>query len=329
MPSFGSLLKKKKTKESPLSPVTSHTQTGNNSSNLSQTTTQTPSTVNSGIASTVTTPPVSSDKAPLGEQARQQQQQQQQEQQQQQNVPIQSNEPANNNTYMYQNQQTSPQPPQQQQQQQISSSPQQNANSMQGVVSHAPPPNGLQQHAVQQTAQQSTQAAPPAVFAQPNAPANAKAANIKPMADGTWPVMRDVKGTKGKYTITDFQIGRTLGTGSFGRVHMSQSKHNQRFYAIKVLKKQQVVKMKQIEHTNDERRMLAKVKHPFLVTLWGTFSDAKNLYMVMDFVEGGELFSLLRKSQVSKVVLEWSRMFGLTMHNRDSRTQWQSSTLLK
>ncbi|KAL8775408.1 MAG: hypothetical protein Q9209_000416 [Squamulea sp. 1 TL-2023] len=105
--------------------------------------------------------------------------------------------------------------------------------------------------------------------------------------------------TKGKYTLTDFAIQRTLGTGSFGRVHLVQSKHNGRFYAVKVLKKAQVVKMKQVEHTNDERKMLQKVKHAFLVTLWGTFQDSKNLYMVMDFVEGGELFSLLRKSQVS------------------------------
>lgn len=114
--------------------------------------------------------------------------------------------------------------------------------------------------------------------------------------------MADGKGaarqTKGKYTLTDFTMQRTLGTGSFGRVHLVQSKHNQRFYAIKVLKKQQVVKMKQIEHTNDERRMLQRVKHPFLITLWGTFQDSRNLYMVMDFIEGGELFSLLRKSQV-------------------------------
>ncbi|KJK77481.1 hypothetical protein H634G_07220 [Metarhizium anisopliae BRIP 53293] len=102
--------------------------------------------------------------------------------------------------------------------------------------------------------------------------------------------------TKGKYSLGDFDILRTLGTGSFGRVHLVQSKHNQRFYAIKVLKKAQVVKMKQVEHTNDERRMLSDVKHPFLITLWGTFQDWKNLYMVMDFVEGGELFSLLRKS---------------------------------
>lgn len=59
--------------------------------------------------------------------------------------------------------------------------------------------------------------------------------------------------------------------------------------------------MKQVEHTNSEREMLVRVRHPFLVNLWGTFQDVNNLYMVMDFVAGGELFSLLRKSQVSRV----------------------------
>ncbi|KAK7923296.1 cAMP-dependent protein kinase type 2 [Apiospora marii] len=108
--------------------------------------------------------------------------------------------------------------------------------------------------------------------------------------------LSEARVTKGKYSLGDFDMLRTLGTGSFGRVHLVQSKHNQRYYAIKVLKKAQVVKMKQVEHTNDERRMLSEVKHPFLITLWGTFFDCKNIYMVMDFVEGGELFSLLRKS---------------------------------
>lgn len=103
--------------------------------------------------------------------------------------------------------------------------------------------------------------------------------------------------SKGKYTLQDFQILRTLGTGSFGRVHLVRSVHNNRYYAIKVLKKAQIVKMKQVEHTNDERRMLKLVEHPFLVRMWGTFQDARNLFMVMDYIEGGELFSLLRKSQ--------------------------------
>lgn len=128
--------------------------------------------------------------------------------------------------------------------------------------------------------------------------------NDAPTKNGTAEIqmqpLNQARVTKGKYSLTDFQIQRTLGTGSFGRVHLVQSKHNQRFYAVKVLKKAQVVKMKQVEHTNDERRMLQQVKHPFLITLWGTFQDSKNLYMVMDFVEGGELFSLLRKSQVSE-----------------------------
>lgn len=123
-------------------------------------------------------------------------------------------------------------------------------------------------------------------------------ANLVNPAGGSVESKNQPRQTKGKYTLSDFKIERTLGTGSFGRVHLVQSKHNQRFYAIKVLKKAQVVKMKQIEHTNDERKMLQRVKHPFLITLWGTFQDSKNLYMVMDFIEGGELFSLLRKSQV-------------------------------
>ncbi|VVT57108.1 uncharacterized protein SAPINGB_P005538 [Magnusiomyces paraingens] len=103
--------------------------------------------------------------------------------------------------------------------------------------------------------------------------------------------------SKGKYTLSDFQILRTLGTGSFGRVHLVRSVHNNRYYAIKVLKKVQIVRMRQVEHTNDERRMLKLVEHPFLIRMWGTFQDSKNLFMVMDYIEGGELFSLLRKSQ--------------------------------
>ncbi|CCH60380.1 hypothetical protein TBLA_0C05830 [Henningerozyma blattae CBS 6284] len=105
------------------------------------------------------------------------------------------------------------------------------------------------------------------------------------------------KKTSGKYTLQDFQIMRTLGTGSFGRVHLVRSNHNGRFYAMKVLKKHTVVKLKQVEHTNDERRMLSLVTHPFLVRMWGTFQDSQQVFMIMDYIEGGELFSLLRKSQ--------------------------------
>lgn len=103
--------------------------------------------------------------------------------------------------------------------------------------------------------------------------------------------------TAGKYRLEDFELMRTLGTGSFGRVHLVRSVHNHRYYAIKVLRKSQVVKAKQVEHTNEERRILSMIKHPFVMRMWGTFQDSKNTFMVMDYIEGGELFTLLRRSK--------------------------------
>jgi protein kinase A len=110
-----------------------------------------------------------------------------------------------------------------------------------------------------------------------------------------------------KLKLDDFSISRTLGTGSFGRVHLIQSKVNARYYAMKVLKKSEVIRLKQVEHTNNEKHILESVAHPFLVNLWGTFQDDANLYMVMDYVPGGELFSVLRRSQVNA-------SFGLFSH---------------
>ena len=72
-----------------------------------------------------------------------------------------------------------------------------------------------------------------------------------------------------------------------------------RFYAIKVLSKEKIVRMKQESHTRNEQMMLQAVQHPFIINLWGAFQDTSNLYMVMDFVPGGELFTLLRRSNVS------------------------------
>ncbi|KAF7731754.1 camp-dependent protein kinase catalytic subunit [Apophysomyces ossiformis] len=99
-----------------------------------------------------------------------------------------------------------------------------------------------------------------------------------------------------KLRLADFHMLRTLGTGSFGRVHLVQSRVNARYYAIKVLKKSEVIRLKQVEHTNNEKHILESVAHPFLVNMWGTFQDSVNLYMVMDYVPGGELFSVLRRS---------------------------------
>lgn len=67
--------------------------------------------------------------------------------------------------------------------------------------------------------------------------------------------------------LDDFDRVKTLGTGSFGRVMLSQQKETKEYYAMKILDKAKVVKLKQVEHTLNEKRILTAVNFPFLVNL--------------------------------------------------------------
>jgi protein kinase A len=96
-------------------------------------------------------------------------------------------------------------------------------------------------------------------------------------------------------SLDDFDRIRTLGTGSFGRVMLVQHKQTKAYHAMKILEKQKVVKLKQVEHTLNEKRILQSVTFPFLVSLDYSFKDNSNLYMILEFVGGGEMFSHLRR----------------------------------
>jgi len=71
---------------------------------------------------------------------------------------------------------------------------------------------------------------------------------------------------------------------------------------MKVLKKEDVFKRNQVEHTQNERFILAELKHPFMVRLRYSFQTDMKLYMVLDYVRGGELFYHLRKYVAGSIV---------------------------
>ncbi len=99
-----------------------------------------------------------------------------------------------------------------------------------------------------------------------------------------------------KINLKDFEVGRTLGTGSFGRVLLVRHRVTGTYYALKKLRKADLIRLKQVEHTANERRLLEAARnHPFLVQMIGTCQDDGYLYVLMEYVGGGELFSLLRK----------------------------------
>lgn len=100
-----------------------------------------------------------------------------------------------------------------------------------------------------------------------------------------------------KLSPDSFSCLKVLGRGTFGKVQLVQKKDNERVYAMKSLRKTDLVKRQQQKNTEAERYILQKVKSPFLIELHYAFQDPVKLYLIMDFMGGGELFTILRDSR--------------------------------
>ncbi|RKF77739.1 cAMP-dependent protein kinase catalytic subunit [Golovinomyces cichoracearum] len=108
----------------------------------------------------------------------------------------------------------------------------------------------------------------------------------------------------GRIGIHDFELVRILGTGTFARVWLvrlanpTAKEDREKVFALKVLRKVEIIKLKQVDHVNSERWILADVAgHPFITNLVTSFSDKDSLYMLLDYCPGGEIFSYLRKAK--------------------------------
>jgi len=90
-----------------------------------------------------------------------------------------------------------------------------------------------------------------------------------------------------------------LGKGSFGKVMLVKKNDDETktLYAMKTLRKAALVKRNQVAHTGTERTILQNINSPFLVHLAYAFQTADKLYMVIDYMVGGELFNWLKKEK--------------------------------
>lgn len=145
--------------------------------------------------------------------------------------------------------------------------------------------------------------------------------NVSFMSSKSSPASPAPKAKRERFQLCDFEVGRTLGTGSFGRVKFAKFTSGSPLdvrLAIKILKKECVKRLNQVEHIKHEKNILEAIsfgddevchtdrsqqeqwspisaRHPFIVRLFGTFQDSTNLYMVLEFVRGGEFFCHLRQ----------------------------------
>ncbi|KAK4468705.1 hypothetical protein MN116_007885 [Schistosoma mekongi] len=131
--------------------------------------------------------------------------------------------------------------------------------------------------------------------------------------------------------LNDFQRFRSIGHGGFGQVLLVRHIQSDTFYAMKILSKIQLVKNRQIYSAINEKRILTACNFPFIIQLHYNFKDNSYLYLVMEYVIGGELFSLLRhmkrlpndmiKFYAAQIVLALEYLHYLTIVYRDLKPE--------
>ena len=104
------------------------------------------------------------------------------------------------------------------------------------------------------------------------------------------------KGLEPEPKISDFIILKELGAGSFGRVLLAQHKKTQAKYAIKAIDKRNQANYQERRYFRREIEIMYRVHHPNVVKLFGHFEDNIYCYFIMEYIAGGNIYSLVPKT---------------------------------
>lgn len=96
--------------------------------------------------------------------------------------------------------------------------------------------------------------------------------------------------------IGDYVTTKTLGTGAFGTVQLAKKRNSETLYAIKSISKQSIVRSQMMTQVKKEISIMKSLDHPNIVQIHEVLMSTENLYIVMDFVSGGELYSKMTRT---------------------------------
>lgn len=95
--------------------------------------------------------------------------------------------------------------------------------------------------------------------------------------------------------LQDFIFIKKLGEGQFGHVFLVKHNTEKGLYALKGISKHQIAEQKLERHTKQEKDVLEAINFPFLMTMYRTYKDENFVYFLLGFIQGMELFDVIRK----------------------------------
>lgn len=98
----------------------------------------------------------------------------------------------------------------------------------------------------------------------------------------------------GSACMDDYEILKPISKGAFGRVYLARQCETGELYAIKVMRKADLIRKNMVESARNERNILAMASNPFVIRFFFSFTSRENLYIVMEYAPGGDLASLLQ-----------------------------------
>ncbi|XVF21557.1 hypothetical protein REPUB_Repub12eG0100000 [Reevesia pubescens] len=101
-----------------------------------------------------------------------------------------------------------------------------------------------------------------------------------------------------KMGADDFELLTMIGKGAFGEVRVCREKTTGQVYAMKKLKKSEMLRRGQVEHVKAERNLLAEVDSNCIVKLYCSFQDDDFLYLIMEYLPGGDMMTLLMRKDI-------------------------------
>ncbi|KIH88186.1 serine/threonineeeee kinase 32 [Sporothrix brasiliensis 5110] len=118
----------------------------------------------------------------------------------------------------------------------------------------------------------------------------------------------------GEVNLNHFRLLRVVGRGAFGKVRIVERKDTNLSFALKYIRKDEVVRSESVRNIIRERRMLEHVNHPFICNLRYSFQDIEYMYLVVDLMSGGDLrFHISRKTFTEDAVRFWIAELGCAL----------------